>query len=146
MNSNKCNRLSIYDSKNHYCNKQNCDFIASYTAYRIWCSKYRKDFVNENVNFDTRLKRVGRNYKEIRSETRNNNLDLKVLKEILRVENDLVTIGLYSKHFEPKGEEIKSVNFLDLKAAFTLKIILGGIFIIKFLHLNMIISELLKVI
>ena len=132
LNSNKCNRVSLYDSKNHYCQKQNCDFIASYIAYKFWCSKYRKDFVNENVDFDTRLKRVGRNYKEIRTETRNNNLDLKVLKEVLRVENDLkkrlVTIGLYSKHFEPKGEEIKSVNFLDLKTSFTLKVILGGTF------------------
>ena len=132
LNSSKCNRVSLYDSKNFYCDKQNCDFIASYIAYRLWCSKYRKDFVNENVDFDTRLKKVGRNYGEIKKFSRDNNLDLKVLKEIIRVENDLkkrlVTIGLYSKHFEPKGEEIKSVNLIDKKTVFTLKIILGGTF------------------
>jgi ATP-dependent RNA helicase TDRD9 len=66
LNSNKCNRISLYDSKRYYCDNQNCDFIASYTAYKLWCSKYRGEFINENMVFDTRLKKVNYNkYKEI---------------------------------------------------------------------------------
>ena len=132
LNSNKCNRLSLYDSKNYFCDNQNCDFIASYTAYKYWCSKYRKDFINENIDFDTRLRGVGKKYNEIRKFTREQNLDLKVLKEIIRVENDLkkrlITIGMYSKLFEPKGEDLKPVNFKDKKTVFILKIILAGTF------------------
>jgi len=128
LSSKKVNRFSLYNSKNYYCNKQNCDFIAIYTAYKFWCSKYRKDFINETINFDTRLKKVnGDKYKEIQLDTKKNNLDLKTIKEILRVENDLrkrlALKGFYSKYFEEK-----SLNFMDKDKAFILKIILAGTF------------------
>ena len=128
LNSNKCNRISLYDSKNYYCGKQNCDFIALYTAYKLWCSKYSNDFINEKITFDTRLKRVnGKRYKEIQSYTKKNNLDIKTIKEIIRVENDLKKRlslkGFYSKYFEEKP-----LNFLDKKSTFILKIILAGTF------------------
>ena len=71
LNSNKCNRVSLYNSKNYFCDKQNCDFIALYTAYKLWCSKYRNDFINEKINFDTKLKRVfEKKYKEIQAYTK----------------------------------------------------------------------------
>ena len=128
LNSSKCNRISLYDSKNYYCSKQNCDFIALYTAYKLWCSKYKNDFINGKITFDTRLKRVtGIKYREIQSYTKKNNLDLKTIKEILRVENDLKKRlslkGYYSKYFEEKP-----LNFVDKKASFILKIILAGTF------------------
>ena len=128
LNSNKCNRISLYDSKNCFCDKQNCDFIALYTAYKLWCSKYKNDFVNAKINFDTRLKRANRErYKEIQSYTKKNNLDLKTIKEIIRVENDLKKRlslkGFYSKYFEEKP-----LNFVDKRSAFILKIILAGTF------------------
>ena len=128
LNSNKCNRISLYDSKNIYCNKQNCDFIALYTAYKKWCSQYKNDFINEKIIFDTRLKKASRErYKEIQSYAKKNNLDLKTLREILRVENDLKKRlslkGFYSKYFEDKP-----INFTENKSAFILKIILAGTF------------------
>ena len=128
LNSKNCNRVSLYDSKNYFCSNQNCDFIACYTAYKFWCSKYKNEFINENVDFDTRLKRVGRKYNEIKKFTKEQNLDIKALKEIIRVENDLkkrlVSIGMYSKYFEHK--EAKPVNFKDGRTVFILKIILAG--------------------
>mgnify|MGYP002624102503 CR=1 FL=1 len=128
LNSTKCNRISLYDSKNYYCGKQNCDFIALYTAYKVWCSKYRNDFINDSVSFDTRLKRVnGMRYKEILSYTKENNMDLRTIKEILKVENDLkkrlALKGYYSKYFKENP-----LNFLDKKSAFIFKIILAGTF------------------
>ena len=128
LNSKNCNRNNLYNSKNYYCYKQNCDFIALYTAYKLWCSKYRNDFINEKINFDTRLKKVNRDkYKEIQAYTKENNLDLKTIKEILRVENDLkkrlALKGFYSKYFEEKP-----INFDDKNSAFILKIILAGTF------------------
>ena len=128
LNSNKCNRISLYDSKNHYCDYQNCDFIALYTAYKLWCSKYRNDFINDSVSFDTRLKRVyGMRYKEILSYTKEHNLDLRTIKEILKVENDLkkrlALKGYYSKYFEEKP-----LNLKDKKSAFIFKNILAGTF------------------
>ena len=128
LNSNNCNRNKLYDTKNYYCNKQNCDFIALYTVYKLWCSKYRNDFINEKINFDTRLKKVNRDkYKEIQAYTKEKNLDLKTIKEILRVENDLkkrlALKGFYSKYFEEKP-----LNFEDKNTAFILKIILAGTF------------------
>ena len=133
LNSNKCNRISLYDSKKYYCDNQNCDFIASYTAYKLWCSKYKGEFINENIAFVTRLKKVNYNkYKEIQVYTKKNNLDLKVIKEILRVENDLKKRlslkGLYSKYFESQGENNKPLNFKNNKTAFILKIVLAGTF------------------
>ena len=132
LNSNKCNRISLYDSKNYFCNNQNCDFIACYIAYKFFCSKYRKDIINEKIDFDTRLNKRIKNYNEIKTFTKERNLDFKAIKEIIRLENDLKkrlsAIGMYSKHFEPKGEDLKSVNFIDKKASFILKIILSGTF------------------
>ena len=128
LNSNKCNRISLYDSKNHFCGNQNCDFIALYIAYKFWCSKFKSDFIDDSVCFDTRLKKVNRmRYKEILSFTKENNLDLRTIKEILKVENDLkkrlALKGFYSKYFAEKP-----FNFIDKKSAFILKIILAGTF------------------
>ena len=133
LNSNRSNRLSLYNSKKDFCYNQNCDFIALYYAYKLWCSKYKKFFIFENIDFDTKLKIVERNkYKEIKIYTKEHNLDLKTLKEIIRLENDLkrrlCLKGLYSKFFEPKGEEIKPLKFSDKKTSFILKIILSGTF------------------
>ena len=90
LDSNKVNREKLYESKKFFSLGQNCDFIACYIAYKKWCEKYKKDLVNENIEFDTKLKKInGKRYKEIKDYTRENNLDLKVIKEVIRLENDL---------------------------------------------------------
>ena len=133
LNSNLCNRLSLYDIKNHYCNKQNCDFTALYIAYKFWCSKFKKEFISEEIDFDTRLRKIDRRkYKEIINYTKKRNLDLKTLKQIITVENELkkrlCLKGLYSKFFEPKKGEVKTLNLLDENTSLILKIILAGTF------------------
>ena len=86
--------------------------------------------MNENIEFDTKLKKInGKRYKEIKDYTRENNLDLKVIKEVIRLENDLKKrlskSNFYSKYFE----SIESpLNFKENKTTFILKIILAGAF------------------
>ena len=130
LDSNKVNREKLYESKKFFSLGQNCDFIACYIAYKKWCEKYKKDLVNENIEFDTKLKKInGKRYKEIKDYTRENNLDLKVIKEVIRLENDLKKrlskSNFYSKYFE----SIESpLNFKENKTTFILKIILAGAF------------------
>ena len=130
LDSSKCTRINLYNSKMFFSLKQNCDFIACYTAYKKWCDKYKKEIVNENIEFDTKLKKIrGDIYKEIKDYTKNNNLDIKVIKEVIRLENDLKKrlskLNLYSKHFESNDCVL---NFQNPKTAFILKIILAGAF------------------
>ena len=131
LDSNKCKRVKLYESKIYYSFGKNCDFIACYTAYKQFCGKFKKDFINGNVEFDTRLKRVNSSkYKEIKEYSNNNNLDLKVIKEIISLENDLKRrlyyLNLYSKHFE---DNEYSLNFKDSDDnIFILKLILAGAF------------------
>ena len=130
IDSNKCTRIKLYETKKYFSLDKNCDFIACYTAYKQWCEKYKKEIVNENIEFDTKLKKIrNEKYKEIKDYTKNNNLDIKVIKEVIRLENDikkrLSKSGLYSKHFD--DIEIP-LNFKDSKTAFILKIILSGAF------------------
>ena len=130
LDSNKCQRDALYDSKKYFSLGQNCDFIACYTAFKKWCEKYKKEVVNENIEFDTKLKNInGYKYKEIKEYNKKNNLDIKVIKEIIRYENDLkkrlCKLNMYSKHFDT-DECI--YNFKDNKTAFILKLILAGAF------------------
>ena len=130
LDSNKCTRIKLYESKKYFSLEQNCDFIACYTAFKQWCEKYKKEIVNENVKFDTKLKKIRSDkYKEIRDYTKKNNLDIKVIKEVIRLENDLKKrlskANLYSEHFD-KNES--PLNFKNSKTAFILKIILSGAF------------------
>ena len=131
LDSNKCPKVKLYESKMYYSFGKNCDFIACYTAYKQFCGKFKKDFINENVEFDTRLKRINSyKYKEIKEYSNNNNLDLKVIKEIIVLENNLKRrlyyLNLYSKHFE---DNETSLNFKDSDDnIFILKLILAGTF------------------
>ena len=132
LNSYKCNRVSLYNSKNLNCFGKNCDFIACYTAYKKWCLKYRDEFFGLKY-FDTKLLKVERKkYKEIQKYTKENVLDLSVIKEILILENELkkrlAMNGMYSKYFEPVGDDLKLLNFKNNETEFILKIILGGTF------------------
>ena len=130
IDSSKCTRIKLYESKKLFSLGQNCDFIACYTAYKQWCDKYKKELVNEKVEFDTKLKKISRDkIQEIKEYNKNNNLDLKVIKEVVRLENDLkkrlTKLNLYSKHFDTKECVL---NFQDKKTAFILKLILSGAF------------------
>ena len=130
LNSDQCNRLNIYNSKNHYCFGKQCDFIACYTAYKEWYGKYGHVFINQKVEYDTRLQHVDKKYyKQIKDDTKNHILDIRVLKEVIRVENDLkkrlLKTLLYSKYFD-KGN-IKKPENLN-KNVFILKLILSGCF------------------
>ena len=130
LDSNKCTRDKLYESKKYFSLGQNCDFIACYTAFKQWCEKYKKEVVNENIEFDTKLKKIsGNKLREIREYTKKNNLDLKVIKEVIRLENDLkkrlTKLNLYSKFLEINESPL---NFKDSKTAFILKIILAGAF------------------
>ena len=86
--------------------------------------------MNEKVDFDTKLKKIrNEKYKEIKDYTKKNNLDIKVIREVIRLENDLkkrlFKSHLYSKFFD----KIESpLNFKDNKTAWILKIILSGAF------------------
>ena len=130
LDSNKCTRIKLYESKKYFSLDQNCDFIACYTAFKQWCEKYKKEIVNEKVDFDTKLKKIrNEKYKEIKDYTKKNNLDIKVIREVIRLENDLkkrlFKNKLYSKFFD----KIESpLNFKDNKTAWILKIILSGAF------------------
>ena len=143
IDSNKVNRAKLYDSKRFFCKERNCDFIASYTAYKQWCSKFKNEYVNDKIEFDTRFKRLNRivNQEEIQY-CNGKNLNRKVLREVLRLENDLKKrlskINLYSKHFDLTESPL---NLNNDKTAFILKIILAGtfydqIFAPKFLNFN----------
>ena len=130
IDSSKCTRVKLYESKKMFSLGQNCDFIACYTAFKQWCDKFKKELVNENVEFDTKLKKITwEKMREIKEYNRNNNLDLKVIKEVIRLENDLkkrlTKLNLYSKHFDTKECVL---NFQDKKTAFILKLILSGAF------------------
>ena len=67
-------------------------------------------------------------YKEILSFTKENNLDLRTIKEILKVENDLKKrlsrFGIYCTNFESYQDPKKSINFNNDDEVLILKIIL----------------------
>ena len=133
LNSDKCNRLNLYNSKNYYCFNKECDFIASYTAYKKWYYDYGHELVNLRVKFDTQLKYIDKDkYLKIKEYTNKNILDFRVLKEVIRVENDLkkrlAKFRLYSINSQSYKTPKISINFKDEDNAFLLKIILTGTF------------------
>ena len=134
LNSDKCNRFNLYKSKKYYCFDKECDFIASYTAYKKWYFDFGHELVNSNVKFDTQLKFIDRNvYSKMKEYANNNILDLRVLKEVIRVENDLkkrlAKFRLYSILSESyKNPKISIINFKDEENILLLKVILTGTF------------------
>ena len=133
LSSDKCNRFNLYNSKNYYCFEKECDFIACYTAYKKWYYSYGKEFIRENVKFDTQLKMIDRTkYKQIQKSTLEQALDLRVLKEIIKVENDLkkrlTKFKLYSMYLSSYKNPTQTINFRQNEDAFLLKIILAGTF------------------
>ena len=133
LSSDKCNRFNLYKSKNYYCFEKECDFIACYTAYKKWLYSYGKSFIKPNVRFDTQLTSVDRKmYKIIQKNTLEQALDLRVLKEIIKVENDLkkrlTKFNLYSMHLASFKDPTKTINFKQNEDAFLLKVILAGTF------------------
>ena len=133
LSSDKCNRYNIYNSKNYFCFKKSCDFIACYTAYKKWYFKWGHKFVKSNVKFDTQLQHVGGAlYEQIRKDTFSQALDLRVLKEIIKVENDLKKrlskFRLYSEHLSSFKNPTETINFQKEEDAFLLKVILAGTF------------------
>ena len=133
LSSDKCNRFNIYNSKNFFCFKKSCDFIACYTAYKKWYYKWGHKFVKSNVKFDTQLQHVNnKDYDELRKDTYNQALDLRVLKEIIKVENDLkkrlTKFRLYSEHLSSFKNPTETINFQKEEDAFLLKVILAGTF------------------
>ena len=133
LSSDKCNRFNLYNSKNYYCFEKECDFIACYTAYKKWLYSYGKEFIKQGVKFDTQLKMIERKkYKEIQKKTAEQALDLRVLKEIIKVENDLkkrlTKFKLYSMQLSSYKNPTQTINFRQNEDAFLLKIILAGTF------------------
>ena len=133
LSSEKTNRYSLYVSKNLFSLGKECDFITCYIAYKKWYYDYGHLLVNTNVKFDTQLKfiELGK-YKEMEEYTKKNILELKVLKEVIKVENDikkrLSLFGIYCTNFESYKDPKKSVNFNDDDEVLILKIILTGTF------------------
>ena len=133
LSSDKCNRFNLYKSKNYYCFEKECDFIACYTAYKKWLYNYGHKFIKQAVRFDTQLKLIDRKtYKEIQKHTLEQALDLRVLKEIIKVENDLKKrlskFKLYSTHLTSYKDPTQTINFRQNEDAFLLKVILAGTF------------------
>ena len=133
LSSDKTNRLSIYEIKSMYSLGKECDFITLYTAYKKWYYKYGYLLLNTNVKFDTILKRIDSNtYLEMVKYAKDNILDLKILKEVMKVENDirkrLTKFGIYCPNFESYKDEKRSLNFNLDENVLILKIILTGTF------------------
>ena len=133
LSSDKCNRFNIYNSKNYFCFNKSCDFIACYTAYKKWYYELGHRFVRSNVKFDTTLQHIkNEDYEKIRKKTYEQALDLRVLKEIIKVENDLkkrlTKFRLYSEHLSSFKNPKESINFQKEEDAFLLKVILAGTF------------------
>lgn len=133
LSSDKCNRFNIYNSKNYFCFQKSCDFIACYTAYKKWYYKWGNEFVRPKIKFDTQLKHVnGPDYEQIKKDTFAQALDLRVLKEIIKVENDLkkrlTKFNLYSQHFSSYKNPTETINFQKDEDSFLLKVILAGTF------------------
>ena len=133
LSSEKTNRYNLYVSKNLYSLGKECDFITCYIAYKKWYYEYGYLLLNTNVKFDTQLKYIdSKKYAEMAEYTKKNILELKVLKEVMKVENDikkrLWRFGIYSTNFESYKDPKKSINFNDDDEVFILKIILTGTF------------------
>ena len=133
LNSDKCNRYSLYKAKNFYCFNKQCDFIASYIAYKKWYYEYGHELVNKNISFDTQLKYIKRErYIDMKKYAKNNVLNIHVLIEVLKVENDLkkrlAKFQLYSIYFDSYKNPKLIVNLNEEENVFLLKIILTGAF------------------
>jgi len=133
LNSDKCNRYNLYKVKDYYSFQKECDFIACYTAYRKWYYNFGHLLIKDNVKFDTQLRYINKdNYVEIKKYTQEQILDLRVLKEVIRFENDLKKrlskFNIYNTHFESYIDPTKSINFQDDDNVLILKIILAGTF------------------
>jgi len=133
LTSEKTNRYNLYTSKNLFSLGKECDFITCYIAYKKWYYDYGYLLVNTNVKFDTQLKFIEpEKYKEMIEYTKNNILELKVLKEVIKVENDikkrLSRFGIYCTNFESYQDPKKSINFNNDDEVLILKIILTGTF------------------
>ena len=133
ISSEKINRYNLYESKNYFSLGKECDFITCYTAYKKWYYDYGHFLVNNKVKFDTQLSYIDpEKYKEIVKYTKEKILDLKVLKEVMRVENDLkkrlTKFGVYCTNFETYKDPKKIINFQDDEKVLILKIILTGTF------------------
>ena len=133
ISSEKENRYNIYESKKFYSLGKECDFITCYTAYKSWYYKYGYLLLNPKVKFDTQLKYIEpEKYIEILKYTKEKILDIKILKEVMRVENDLkrrlTKFGIYCTNFESFKEPQQSVNFQEDEKVLVLKIILTGTF------------------
>ena len=133
LSSEKTNRYNLYVSKSLYSLGKECDFITCYIAYKKWFYEYGHLLLNQNVKFDTQLKFIEpEKYKEMIEYTKKSILDLKVLKEVMKVENDikkrLSRFGIYNTNFESFKDPKKSVNFKDDDEVLILKIILTGTF------------------
>jgi len=133
LSSDKCNRLNIYNSRNLYCFKKSCDFIACYTAYKKWYYNCGYIFVKSNVKFDTILQPIRPDiYDKIKKETADQALDIRVLKEVIKVENDLKKrlskFNLYSEHLSSFKNPTETINFQNEEDVLLLKVILAGTF------------------
>ena len=133
LSSDKCNRFNLYKSKNYYCFQKSCDFIACYTAYKIWYYKWGHKFVKPGVKFDTQLKPVDyETYEKIKQYTFEQALDIRVLKEVIKVENDLKKrlskFNLYSQHLSSFKNPSEANDYQKDEQAFLLKVILAGTF------------------
>ena len=79
--------------------------------------------MRSNVKFDTQLKAINSSrYEEIRKDTFKQALDLRVLKEIIKVENDLkkrlTKFKLYSQHLSSYKNPTETINFQKKKTLF----------------------------
>ena len=133
LSSEKINRYKIYESKKFFSLGKDCDFITCYTAYKNWYSKCGYLLLNKKVKFDTQLKYIEpEKYKEILNYAKERVLDIKILKEVMRVENDikrrLTKFGIYCTNMDSYKEPEKAVNFEKDDKVLILKIILTGTF------------------
>ena len=133
LSSENINRYNLYMSKMFYSLGNECDFITCYTAYKNWYHKYGYLLINPKYKFDTQLKFIGQEkYKEIIKYTKEQALDIKILKEVIKMENDikrrLIKFGIYCLNFESNKEIEKTINFQNEEKVLKLKIILTGTF------------------
>ena len=133
LSSENVNRYNLYNSKMFYSLGKECDFITCYTAYKNWYYKVGHSLINSKIKFDTQLKFIGKEkYKEILKYTKEQVLDIKILKEVMKVENDikrrLIKFGIYCPNFDTNKDIEKTVNFQNEEKVWKLKIILTGTF------------------
>ena len=131
---NKNERNDLYESLLFFSNKSECDIITAYLAFKQWESKFgHKIIFNE---FDTKLRMfqlTREEYKEAKKWCQRHLVDMKVMRETLRIISDikkrLNKFRIYKAKVNEEGERILHVDdFSKPDNILLFKIILCGAF------------------